>query len=171
FRTKYPAQTPAPATPTDPYAALRARPLKMPVLAPGQPCPRESGRLVSPSFGEALGPGPVYPVGLGSEGVMDLRGATNEGGWLLVKVLWVGAPSFRGPVLIRGRQIDGTGEMRFEQGANPQSELKLHTNDRPPDASGWTDWPSYTRLRAPGCYAYQVDAPGFTLVIPFEARN
>ena len=173
LKAKYAGREPTPSTTAvaDPYASLRARPLKLPVLALGQACPRASGRVVSPSFGPALGNGPVYPVGLGTEGIFDLAGALEEGGWLYAKVLWAGAPSFRGPVLVRGRQLDGTGELRFERGSDPANELKLHTNDRSPDAAGWIDWPSYTRFRGPGCYAYQVDAPGFSLVIAFETRG
>jgi hypothetical protein len=159
--------------PGDVYASLRARPLRLPVLAPGQSCPRANGRIVSPSFGPALGNGPVYPVGLGTEGMLDLVGAQEEGGWLYAKVLWVGAPdsrSARGAVLIRGRQLDGAGEIHFERGPDPANELRLHGDDRTPDAAGWIDWPSYTRLRGPGCYAYQVDIADRSLVIPFEAK-
>ncbi|MEO6457718.1 MAG: hypothetical protein ABIO92_05535, partial [Chloroflexia bacterium] len=157
--------------PGDVYASLRTRPLRLPVLAPGQSCPRASGRIVSPSFGPALGNGPVYPVGLGTEGIYDLAGAQEEGGWLYVKVLWVGSPDLRGTaVLIRGRQLDGASELRFERGPDPTNELRLHVDDRTPDANGWIDWPSYTRLRGPGCYAYQVDLSDRSLVIPFEAR-
>ena len=172
LKAKYAGREPTPSATAaaDPYASLRARPLRLPALAPGQSCPRASGRIVSPSFGPALGDGPVYPVGFGTEGVFDLTGAQEEGGWLYAKVLWVGAPNFRGPVLVRGRQLGGTGELRFERGPDPANELKLHTNGRSPDAAGWIDWPSYTRLPGPGCYAYQVDAADRSLVIPFEAR-
>ncbi len=173
LKAKYAGREPGAPSPTaaaDPYATLRARPLKLPVLAPGQPCPKAAGRIVSPSFGPALGNGPVYPVGFGTAGVFDLAGAQEEGGWLYAKVLWVAAPSFRGPVLVRGRRLDASGDLRFERGPDPVAELTLHTNAHPPDAAGWIDWPSYTRLRGPGCYAYQVDAPDFTLMIPFEMR-
>ena len=173
FKAKYAGRepgTPLPTAAADPYAALRARPLKLPGVTPGQPCPRALGRIVSPSFGPALGSGPVYPVGLGTEGTIDLAGAMEEGGWLYAKVLWVAAPSFRGPILVRGGRLDAVGEVRFERGADPARELALNTDPRGPDAEGWTDWPSYTRLRASGCYAYQVDTPGFTLVIPFDAK-
>lgn len=30
--------------------------------------------------------------------------------------------------------------------------------------------PSFTRVREPGCYAYQVDGLGFSYVIVFEAK-
>ena len=71
---------------------------------------------------------------------------------------------------IRGRRIDGPQELRFGDGARPGAELELDTSD--PDAAegGWPNFPSYTRLRAPGCYAYRVDGEGFSAVIVFEAR-
>jgi hypothetical protein len=47
--------------------------------------------------------------------------------------------------LVRGYQLDGPNEVRF-------------------------DTPSLTRLRAPGCYAYQVDGRTFSYVVIFEAR-
>src|SRR5688500_1787737 len=102
---------------------------------------------------------------------MDLAGALEEGGWFYAKVLWAGAPSFRGHALVRGGRLDAPGELRFERGPDPANELRLQTTGRSPDASGWIDWPAYTRLRGPGCYAYQVDAPDLSLVIPFEARS
>ena len=33
----------------------------------------------------------------------------------------------------------------------------------------WLNWPSYTRLRAGGCYAYQVDGATSSRVIVFRA--
>jgi hypothetical protein len=33
----------------------------------------------------------------------------------------------------------------------------------------WADYPSYTRVRAPGCYAYVVDGLGVHKVIVFRA--
>ena len=167
FKQRYPNGEPG-AT-QDPYAALRARPLKLPTIAPGSHCPATPGRQVAPEFGLALGGGPVYPVGFDQAGTYDYTGAIEEGGWYLLKVLWVGSPAFKGPALVRGHQADGPNELRFEQGANPPAELKLHTDAGNPTGSGWANWPNYTRLRAPGCYAYQVDGVGFSNVIVFRA--
>jgi hypothetical protein len=70
-------------------------------------------------------------------------------------------------VLIRGRQLDGPNEVRFEDGVNPGRELRL----RVLGSSGgqWYNRASYTRLRAPGCYAWQVDGLRFSRVIVFRA--
>ncbi len=41
----------------------------------------------------------------------------------------------------------------------------------PVTAGGWRGYPGYTRLQAPGCYAYQVDAPSGSTVIVFRAEG
>jgi hypothetical protein len=75
--------------------------------------------------------------------------------WSGNKVLWV-ARRYRGPVLIRGAQLDGPNELRFSS-----------VGGRSP--GGWQNRPSTTRLRAPGCYAWQVDGTTFSRVIVFRA--
>jgi hypothetical protein len=81
------------------------------------------------------------------------------------KVLWIVDPIYGGPVLIRGRQLDGPNELRFDNGALPPRAIKILP------AARVRDRPSYTRVRGPGCYAYQVDGLGFSYVIIFEARR
>ncbi|MDQ6739695.1 MAG: hypothetical protein M3021_04830, partial [Actinomycetota bacterium] len=149
----------------DAFAGLRQRPLQLPRIAPGSGCPTTPGRQVNPAFGPALGSGPVYPAGFGTVGVANYAGALVEGGWSYYKVLWIADPTYHGPILIRGRQIDGPNEVRFERGADPPAELRLTAEAAAGD--GWTNWPSYTRLHAAGCYAYQVDGQSFTRIIFF----
>jgi len=85
------------------------------------------------------------------------------------KVLWVGASSYTGPVLIRGRRLDRNYFVRFGNAHNPSPELHLTvTRALSPTWQG-REWPSTTRLRAPGCYGYQVDGTTFTEVIVFRA--
>lgn len=169
------APTPS-ASPSGGLAGLAARPLRLPVLAPGQPCPIRAGAQVLPAFGLALGDGPVYSLGLGADAVLEYVriGVFAGSPWGGQKVLWVGAPAYRGPVLIRGRQLDGSGELRFGDGIEPPTQLAFPAGDRgtaySADAPDWRNWPSYTRVRAPGCYAYQVDGADFTEVISFVAR-
>ncbi len=88
--------------------------------------------------------------------------------WSGQKVLWIARPSYRGPVLIRGRQLDGPHELRFEGGLNPARELRL-TSVGGYSPGGWQNRPSYTRLRAPGCYGWQVDGTTFSRVVIFRA--
>jgi hypothetical protein len=91
-----------------------------------------------------------------------------ESKWSGQKVLWIGRPSYRGPVLIRGRQLDGPNDIRFGSGLNPGREMRLESVGGS-SPGGWQNKPSYTRLRAPGCYAWQVDGTTFSRVIVFEA--
>jgi hypothetical protein len=157
------------ASTSDPWAALR-RPLHIPRLAPGTPCPVTpvGARHVE----RAQGAGPVYPIG----GFPALRFVYPPqpdqlfygSSWSGQKVLWTARGHYRGHVLIRGRQLDGPHELRFGHGVVPARELRLET-EGPPPPSGWRGWPSTTRLRAAGCYGWQVDGPGFSRVVVFRA--
>jgi hypothetical protein len=126
---------------------------------------------VSAAFGPGLGGGPIYPVGLGTAGTL---GVVASDGSYLQKVLWVGAASYSGPVLIRGGRLDRSGWVKFAQGMGsaPVVEMRLQepTAGSPGEEPGWREWPSYTYVPAAGCFAYQVDGTSFSEVIVFEAR-
>jgi hypothetical protein len=87
-------------------------------------------------------------------------------------VLWVIAPDYEGPVLIRGHQLDGPHELRFDGGVD---DVTLHPELRliagPENGAHWSTWPTNTRIEAPGCYAYQVDGPTFSYSIVFLAQE
>jgi hypothetical protein len=157
----------------DPWAKLR-RPLHIPHIAPGSPCPVTPARRVSPSFGTrpAQGPGPVYPIGGFPTLTFTYPPQRYQlwygSSWSGNKVLWIARPSYRGRVLIRGRQLDGSRDARFGSGLNPSRELRLSSVGGS-SAGGWQNRPSYTRLRVPGCYAWQVDGTTFSRVIVFKA--
>jgi hypothetical protein len=163
-----PATTASPSA--DPLAALRARPVRLPTVAAGSPCPVLPGRTVSPDFGPALGDGPLYPAGFGTEGVARLQGASEEGGWYYIKVLWVANPAYKGPALVRGGRIDAPGEVGFERGPDPARELALDPGAALSGGTTWPNWPTYTRVRAPGCYAYQIDGTTFTRTVVFRVE-
>ena len=38
------------------------------------------------------------------------------------------------------------------------------------DPGGWYGWPSYTRIKEPGCYDYQVDGDNFSYTVIFRAE-
>ena len=148
---------------------LRARPLHFPNLATGARCPvsRIDRRIdfAAHGVGAGIGPGPAYPIGL-SDGVLELVWNTTEfrGAWGGQKVLWWVRPGFRRTnVLVRGGRLDAPGRVRFERGALPPLELRV------PRGTGRAGYPSYTRLREPGCYAYQIDGTGFSRTIVFRA--
>ncbi|MGZ8695201.1 MAG: hypothetical protein ACXWYS_07155 [Gaiellaceae bacterium] len=166
----------------DPWAPLY-RPLHLPALAPGAPCP--IAKLAGGSFarygvGRGLGPGPAYPIGFRSVlkfpyppdpswGLGDTWGGT--------KVLWFVAPRYRGRVLVRGRRLDADTEVRFDAGRAavlPPDELRIPVGwqgGRPPGIKlvGQRYMPSNLRLRESGCYAFQIDGTTFSRPIVFRA--
>ena len=93
--------------------------------------------------------------------------------WNGGRVTWVAAPTYTGPVLIRGGQLGATGSVGFGEGHVPVDELQLLTPSMtsPGEPSGGREWPSFTRARSAGCYAYQVDGEGFSEVIVFEVTG
>jgi hypothetical protein len=158
------------------------RPLHIPHIAAGAACPTtpKTGPLPSSFSGTArFGPGPVYPGFFagpaGPEAVVnfqypppdesELRGSR----WSGQKMPWMRSPSYRGPVLIRGRQLDGTHRVRFGLALVPPTELRIGSWGTAAGAPGWGFRASMTRLRAPGCYGYQIDGRTFSRVIVFEA--
>jgi hypothetical protein len=161
-------------TPADLWSALRQRPLHLPGLAGSAPCPAMRGHIVSPDFGPALGNGPVYPViGPGAD-----TGTMRVGD--LNKVLWVIAPSYTGPALIRGHQLDGAGTLTFNGGLDQSSYqgdwhdaprlLDLRLMGGPASGSPWPNFPTYTNVPAPGCYGYQVDGLNLSYALIFQAE-
>lgn len=152
----------------DAWIALESRPLHLPRIEPGAACPRSTGKRVDPNFGIAYGDGPAYPVmsEVGTDGIVHYGNSRREGGWYYEKVLWVVDPSHRERTLVRGRQIDGPNQLRFELGSDPPKELRIRRWSTV--ESGWGHRPSETRIRAPGCYAYQADGKDFSTVIVFQ---
>jgi hypothetical protein len=135
----------------DPFAYRHA--LHLPRLARGAACPVSTVDDTRP----------VSPRGLGADMTLRLAPAVNfdSKAWGGQKVLWVVAPSYTGPVLIRGARLDAKGDVRFDLGNVPPKELFI--------PRGGGDRASYTRLRAPGCYAWQVDGIGFSDIVVFRA--
>jgi hypothetical protein len=154
--------------------AVLQRPLHLPTLQGGGSCPLSSQQVahsLSPEFGfaPALGTGPTYPE------MTEMRGGVllydqaysqshYKDGWAYSKVLWMAKPDVNGNVLIRGRQIDGPNAIGFGMGDVPDPELQWHVLSQ----GGWGSLPSETRIRAPGCYAYQVDSQAGSQVIVFQ---
>lgn len=154
------------------WESLKARPLVLPSLAAGEACPVTRTTEVLP--GQKLpGDGPIYPHFPTDEGALRYGGAQQDGDWYYVKVLWRASGDYGGPALIRGRQLDGAQELRFGHGPTPSPELRfpVETGVRSGyTVDGWRDNPSYTRIKTPGCYAWQVDGLNFRTVIVFKAE-
>jgi hypothetical protein len=156
------------AAASSPWPKLH-RPLHIPTLAPGAPCPVTPVTLTK--FGNAQGRGPVWPVlafpQLSFSYPVQPHQIYYPSDWSGNKVLWV-ARRYWGPVLIRGAQVDGPNELRFGLNHVPGREMRLSSvGGHSP--GGWQNRPSTTRLRAPGCYAWQVDGTTFSRVIVFRA--
>ena len=152
------------------------RPLHLPVGASGGRCPVTQGMSQpTPRLGKMLGDGPVRPVGIPDgrfqyatpEHTNAFPGSTWGGN----KVLWAVGPSVAGEALVRGHQIDGPGDVRFGMAANPDVELILPSvaAGEAPDAAGWRDFPTETRIQRPGCYAVQIDTASTSTVVVFSA--
>jgi hypothetical protein len=155
--------------------SLLLRPLHLPSLHAGTSCPTSPARKIFSAFGPAQGNGPAYEAATydlaPSPAVLLYADAAHFGGggsanqgWGGQKVLWFVDPHYQGSVLVRGHQIDGPHAMRFQTSLDTQ--LVLNTAD---GGTPWPNLPSYTRLQAPGCYAYQVDGNTFSYLIIFKA--
>jgi hypothetical protein len=169
------------------WAALNQRPLRLSRLDPGSPCPVMPGHRFSQAYGVGLGMegGAIYALAPGAaDGTLRYThaGAFAGGGgdWGGQVVLWAINLDFGGPVLVRGRQLDGHNELRFNGGldepeaignpalAPPILYLRLLPSNNG-DGLPWGTVLAYTRVRAPGCYAYQVDGRSFSYIIIFQA--
>jgi hypothetical protein len=93
--------------------------------------------------------------------------------WLAAHVTWRAAVGYHGPLLIRGRRLDGGGPVGFGEGHTPYDELQLLNSGRgeATTSGGGRAWLSLTRVQHPGCYAYQVDGTSFSRVIVFRVRG
>ena len=169
-----PSRTPSQASSSDAVAQLR-RPWAAPTIPAGAACPVSTEvQQPDPGLGPLLGTGPARPAGVGAGAVLNYESPALGGNWVDrtwggQKVLWAVDPAEVGPVLVRGRRLDGPGALAFED--PPQPELRLNTGSYEGQSGGWRDYPSFTRLRTPGCYAYQIDTSAGTWSIVFTASG
>jgi hypothetical protein len=119
-----------------------------------------------------VGRGPVYP-GLGStHGLISLERDTQFGGpWDSQKVFWYASPVYRGPVLMRGRRLDGPQWLGFDGRKVPARELRI----APGDSVKWQGQPigsrgipSSVRALVTGCYGVQIDGASFSRTVVFR---
>ncbi len=167
--------------PTAAWASLRARPLRLPTLAPGAACPAAQGQIVESGFGPAIGDGPAYIVGTGTNGELQATAPTPHGKgsapWGGQFVLFIIASSYNGPVLARGHQLDGSSGLLFNGGLDqlngfdlttPTLLTQLRLEGSPAFGSPWPNFPAQLRMQAPGCYAIQLDGDTFSEVVVFH---
>jgi hypothetical protein len=171
------------AAPQDVWKKLH-RPLHLPVVESGAPCPVSaagSANFAKYGVAKGIGPGPAYPIGFEQPGSVltfiappAASGAFVGSPWGGTKVLWFVTPDYRGPVLIRGGRLDGSDVLRFDRGKEPPTEMRFLQNRARAagvEEYGQRERPSYTRLRAEGCYAYQIDGTTFSRTIVFQAKR
>jgi hypothetical protein len=150
----------------DAWAQLE-RPLQLPAAGADE-CPVSPATRSVPFMAGAYGDGPIY-LALG--GRLSLAGSRQSGGFWFFKNAWVADQSELGPILMRGGRIDAPGELRFGDGAEPATDLRLpihsyeHTSGQPP---GWRLFNAYLRPPSPGCYAMQFDTLTGTRWLTFE---
>lgn len=154
------------------WDALR-RPLHVPAIAAGAPCPASSPHQSSdPSVpSPPFGPGPAYPTLDGTSGraiVVMVWPPTQPPylGWAGTKVLWT-VPRYKGPVLIRGRQLDGPNEVGFDLGPGWTGRVLPEIRLVGPQVGLR---PAATFVPSPGCYAYQIDTVRSSYLIVFDAQ-
>lgn len=168
------------------WTVLEQRSLVLPVLAPGAACPVTPGHIFAAGLDAGQGAGPVYATAPGAaQGALALLppsalGARGQG-WAGQKVVWFVDAAYQGPVLIRGRRLDGPGQVRFNGGLDQVNETDnlpgaplqaaLRLDGDSSAGEPWPGWPSYARMRAGGCYVYQVDGLSFTEIIVFQATG
>jgi len=145
---------------------LAAKPLQLSAITPGSECPITPTRELASGTGTLAGSGPVYAVGN-----VIAYGARTIDGIFPAKVLWVAAPDYPGPALIRGRRLDGPGGVFFSN-SRKVTELRFELDTRVragKSDEGWRYLPSTVNIEGPGCYGLQIDGPGWTSVIVMRA--
>lgn len=139
-------------------------------------CQVSALKTISKALGPGLGRGPVYPI-ISPTFIVEhpvTTGPFAGSGWGGSKTLWVAPRSYRGPITIQGRQLDGPHEVRFGK-TSEQLDTELFfpagsTMARSKGAENWRQFPVYTRLQAAGCYAFTVRGTGFVRRIFFRVR-
>ncbi|MEA2508240.1 MAG: hypothetical protein QOG21_322, partial [Actinomycetota bacterium] len=143
------------------------RPLHFPSIA-GGPCPASHGDQLSNPIGGsmALGAGPVR-VGIDNAG--DPRKGTvhpaGYQGWLALKTHFVSLPSYRGPFLVRARRLDRPGPIALGPTPTQAGPLVVPAGAAANAAAGWREFPYFTFVRSPGCYAWQIDGLTFSDIV------
>lgn len=172
------------------WERLRRRPLELPRLARGAPCPITPTREVASDLDRVAGTGPFYASGLGVDGALHYGYPgydwPADRGYARIRMSWVARAGNPERGLVRGRQLDGQNTLRFElSGADRlEGELLLPEFARYGEVlfeygagaaittlSGWHMWGAAIAVRAPVCYAVQVDTADYSKSIVFRVER
>lgn len=157
--------------PAGPIPAALKHPLHFPVLRAGQRCPavRSTPFHTQDFGGMARGTGPVRVLAGGAGGTAKLINPSGAPPWLALKTLWFSLPAYQGPFVIRAKRLGRPGPVALGEGpmvgplvVPPGPTLNSYT-------SGYRTVPGGLFVRAPGCYAWQVDGLGFSEIIVVRA--
>jgi hypothetical protein len=190
-------ETPTAVATASSLADMRNRPLKLPKVGAGQTCPTTASHDLRPVVNGGKGKGPGFGFGPGPaylSGIIELYpgGFDNE--------VWLIEPTYEGPVLIRGQQINGSGIVTFAEpitfpvsgfsnaGSPPPGaavttvtiggqavpfykELDLPAMSSTDVKGFWRMFFARTHIEAAGCYAFQLDGLDFSLAIVFQVPD
>jgi hypothetical protein len=158
---------------TGPIPAALNRPLHFPALRSGQRCPASPGSPVNTADfgGIALGSGLVRVVianaGDLRRGVADL-GPSSSPPWIALKTLWFSVPAYQGPFIIRAERLGHPGPVAMGE-APTVAPLVVPPGPTVNGTGGWREAPGGLWVKAPGCYAWQVDGLKFSEIIIVHA--
>jgi hypothetical protein len=151
------------------FQLFGARPLKLPVVAAGSPCPVSAVTLLG---GTAPRVGTPLRLGFGNS-------SGPQGAYAFNKTVWdfASAPLVRN-VLLRGSRLDNAGTLYFGGVGVSRTDVAVTVTDLqgaqvpfygdlrlPIDSSA----AFYTYPTGAGCYGIQADSDGFSEVIVFKA--
>ena len=161
----------------------------MPDASPDAQCPQSSAVELDGIPAEAalrpfqaVGDVPVYIALPAVPRSLDFFPPTHSG-WRTARILILSKPGYRGPVLLRGRQLDGGRQLRLRSASGTPTD-DLHLRAGPWDETkspltvwrrmahpeaGWRVARADVLVRVGGCYGVQVEGESFSYVIPFYA--
>lgn len=175
-------------------ADLRNRSFNAPTVGGDQTCPiTQSHQDLNVVVTGPKGKGPNFGFGAGPA---YLSGITQLYPGAFDNEVWLIKPSYRGPVLVRGRQVNGAQIVSFQEPTTFPDSGFSSAGTLPPgqpvamvtiegtatpfygeldlpaasmsDAQGyWRMFFARTHIESPGCYAFQLDGLAFSIVITF----
>lgn len=142
--------------------ALYSIALDLPFVAEGECEPTQVGDALPGVVAQTYGDGPIFAT-LGTwDGTIEMDDNTEYQGWYYAKVLWSVLPEYSGPVLIRGRQLDGQHVLLFGPDEPVPSGRHLTDLAFPPGTAQENQaarfFPSAVLVASPGCYGLQIDS-------------
>ena len=158
--------SPAASPAQPPWKQLR-RPLHLPSLSTGEPCPvSDSRRRLGKN--DALGEEAPYALPF-PDATAYVDTTAFRGGRFPYRIRWVAPAALAGPVLIRSRRLDRPRSVRFAKTRQSRTTGELRVVFTPGKAAQ-VRGSAFVLLPSPGCYGFQVDGLDFSNTSIFAAR-